>query len=221
MNQNFRWYRLRLGGGPIDATKFRDSLRAYSERSNWFAPTEDGGWRFLRVVPLNIDRIDVSGRSVSERIDSIVATNIHLIKLGHASYLRIVNPGRSVRPLMTALELAFGFGFSTEIVDFKDLKVKAIVRKFDVVKLVAYRVTNVAFGADCVGRLELASRGGIELAKVDLLRGRKYKPDFAKYEVIYRGVVGNFSYTSSGTLRVGGKLADLILERFEEEIPEL
>lgn len=218
----YRWYRLSV---PCDFEEFLRrlrSLRSGRESEAWFEIQEDSSrsanFTFWIKSEITVTRIGLDGASYREAIVTATFLNAELLARGKRIFLRLTNAWRSVAPLMRALEDAAGFGFSVKVVTLKDSEVTRVLDEFEEANLVGLRAINVIAGPDLVGRMEFASRQGIDRNKIKVLRGVPHQIEHSSYNVLYRGVRGFVSFSASGAVKIGGALAPRILSVLEKEL---
>lgn len=218
MQTNYRWYSIKLAGDPISKrliTKKAPSIGGDA----WFQlDAASGEFRFFKRNEIFVEQYDASGNVAYQKIEGVSSTRFSVIEADACTVLRILNPGRNMQSMMSALELALGFGFSAKAVAFDVWQNSSLLRKADIKKLVSLKVTNVAISSDCVGRMEFASKEGINLESIPMLRKLSYKQELVKYELIYKGVRGHFSATSVGLVKIGVGLSPFILDLLERDV---
>lgn len=222
MHNSFRWYSLKKSGKPLDVRGFYKCLLKASTEDAWFSRAESNdAIRFHRRVQLLVPELDQHGAEGSRLVEAVSSVEFSLREIGGNALLRILNPGRNMQALMSSIELAVGRGFSARSLSFEETRPISILNKADVKRIVGMKLINVAVTNDCIGRIEFASKGGIEISKLPLLRGLKYKVDYVKYEIVVNGERGAFSYASSGLVKVGGVISDLIAHEIQRDLARL
>jgi len=132
--------------------------------------------------------------------------------------LRIVEPGRNVRPLLNALEAVFGFGFSCATVALSDLPRLSILEEVDAVHLTGLKLTNVGVAPGVVGRMEFAAQLGIADSVLASIVAYEHRREEVGYNLVFRGLRGQLGFTSRGLVRIGGPLAPRILSFVERDV---
>ena len=117
------------------------------------------------------------------------------------------------------LESVSGFGFSCSPVTFEHARPRLIFAHVDESKLVSLKAVGAVIGEDLVARMEFASKMGINLEKIKILRGLRYKLDVAVFECVFQGVRKQVSISASGTVRLSGPLAPRLIYFIEKELP--
>ena len=219
MNISFRWYSIKKSDKAISARSLLDSMRKYSTQDTWFTASKDAAThKFYRRVQIVIPEIDEEGSEGSRTIDSLSSVEFAVVEAGAITLLRVHNPGRNMQALMSSIERAVGRGFSARPLTFNDGQPSSILNKADIKRLVGVKLINVAVSNDCVGRMEFASKIGIDLSKLRFLRDLKYSIDHMKYEVVINGERGAFSFSSNGLIKVGGTLSPLIIHELQRDL---
>jgi hypothetical protein len=117
MSTRYRWFRVRI---PYSDASFA-AIVARSKFGNGVAygfavlagDSLDGpSYRFLWRTTVTVTRLDDDGAPTTGEIESVGFTDFRVSEIENKLFLRIENPGRSVRELLNALELIFGMGFT-------------------------------------------------------------------------------------------------------------
>lgn len=219
MQTTYRWYHIKFNG--VDVTPKDFAKRISKVKGDYWFRLEDEEayeYKFFRRSEVWVDQFDRAGNITRERVEGIISTSFSLVPASGSAILRVENPGRNMQFLLSAIEGAFGFGFSSKPLTGGAGFGATLLRRVDVSKLVSLKITNVAITRDCVARMEFASKEGISAERIPILKKLEYKQDSAKYELIYGGVRGHFAVSSSGLVRVGGPLARFILQALEQEL---
>ncbi len=221
MNSSFRWLALKQEGRGLDSKRLLGKLLRHSSPDFWFASSEVGGGDDLvlyRRVSVPLERLDSRGEREVYFGETISKLGLALREGKDQTLLRVSEPGRNLRSLLDLIENVAGFGLSSRSLTLEAGQVERILAKFEVSNLVGLKITNVSVGSDCVGRMEFASKSGVDVTSIRVLRGLNYKLEFAKYELLYHATRGFFSYTSGGLIKLGGPLTPRILNVVESQI---
>jgi hypothetical protein len=223
MTSSFRWYSVKKAGKPLDARAFLKSiLKAGETRDCWFSQSGAGSSiKFFRRVEILVPEIDARGAEATRAVESITSVEFELVELAGKTLLRVANPGRNMQALMSNVERVVGSGFSARLLTFGESQPNSILSKADIKRIVGVKLVNIAVTNDCIGRMELASKGGIDVKKLPLLRGLKYKTDYMKYEIVIAGERGAFSFSSSGLVKVSGALSSLIVQELQRDLARI
>jgi len=183
-------------------------------------PNSSSIYRFLWRTKIVATILDESGAPVYQEIDSISFTDFSIVSIDGQTFLRVENPGRSIRELLNALESIIGLGFTSKLVTFEHVRPTTIFEKIKTVRLIGFKVLGVVLDEDLVARMEFASKQGMTLAQMKFLEGRPYKVDSATYEMVHEGIRGQLSFLSNGTVKVSGQLAPKLMQLIEKDLPK-
>lgn len=219
----YRWYRLSVPGGALETAI-----------DSWASPENDGvfmraelfdgqnGFRFYWESQITINRIGPAGAVQREQVSSTSLAEFVLLPVGkNRALLCLVEPGRNVRPLMAALERVYGLGFSCAPITLEKNPPLSILDHVDDARLVGLKLCNVIVKKSIVARMEFAAKSGMHESDLGRISKLKQTRDQAVYDLVYKGVRGHLSYTSSGLVRVGGALAPRILNYVERDVRRL
>jgi hypothetical protein len=223
MSTRYRWFRIEIPPGKGDLVT-RIARFKFSQGATWGFATSDNrssSFRFLWRTKVIVNRLDENGIPNSEEVESINFSDFCISEVGGLSFLRIENPPRTTRDLLNALETVFGMGFTTQPVQFDRAQPSTFFNSVTSSKLVGLKVAGAVVGEDLVARMEFASKEGMHPENMSLLDGLKYKVDLAVFEVLFQGLRGQVSFSSSGMVKIGGQLANLLVSLIEADLPSL
>ncbi len=222
MQIRYRWYRIQI---PNNANSLADTIsgKPLTQDSSYgfLSVSDDLGaqkFRFLWRMKLIVTRFDEEGTPSYEDVASICFTDFAIISKNEDIFLRVENPGRSIRDLLNALESIVGLGFTAKPITFDKVKPTTIFENVDATKLVGLKVIGAVVEEDLVARMEFASKQGMNIENMSLLNGLKYKVDSAVYELFYEGLRGQVSITSNGMIKVSGHLAPKLVDLIEHDL---
>ena len=109
-------------------------------------------------------------------------------------------------------------GFTCKPVTFVKNKPTSVLERVEVAKLIGLKVTDAVLGKDLLARMEFSSKDGITQEKLAVLDGVHHKIDSASYELIYGGVKGLLSFSSTGMIKVSGQLAPRLIHFVEQDL---
>lgn len=226
MSTRYRWFRLRLPISPAELHARISTSRFSPDARSGFAAVSsesDGepAFRFLWRSKVLVTRLSDDGTPNTEEVESLDYTDFKLIELGEAIFLRVENPGRSVRDLMNALELMAGMGFTSKSVQFDQARPSTFFASLSTSKLVGLKVVGAVVADDLVARMEFASKEGMDPTEMQVLHGLKYRVELAVYEVIHQGIRGQVSFASSGMVKISGQIAPRLISLIEADLPTL
>jgi hypothetical protein len=167
-----------------------------------------------------VTKLDADGIPTYEQVDSVSFTDFALVEIGDLTFLRVENPGRSVRDLFNALETLVGMGFTTKPVTFDRGQPTTVFGSVDASKLVGLKVVGAVLADDLVARMEFASKEGMVINNMIILAGLKYKVEHAAFELVLGGVKGQISFAANGTVKISGQIAPKLVGLVEDDLPK-
>lgn len=225
MTLRFKWYKLSL---PISlpslvAALLASPLTSESECGFRARSSHEPGARVRFAWRSTVSAIafDDDGNPMTQAVSTVSFVDLKFFTRGNATFLRVDNPGKSVRMLMNELGRIAGYGFSLQPILFSDAEPPPFFSEFDQIRLVGLKLINVVFDRHVVGRVELASKEGIDLQSVWDTTGKAYVVDTAVYEVMARMIRGQLSFSKSGLVKVTDRLAPQFLHLFERAIEDM
>lgn len=223
MPTRYRWFRIRIPRPAIDLTAVFAKCPFVADAPYGFAQSDSKTWRFrfLWRTTVIVTRLDEDGSPVYEEVASVSFTDFAVVSIRDMTFLRIENPGRSVRDLLNALESLLGLGFTASAVTFDRFKPTTIFQQVHVSKLVGLTVVGAVVKADTVARMEFVSKQGMVVENMQVLRGLQYKVELAIFELIYEGVRGQVAFSSNGAVKISGQLTPRLVHLIEQDLPEL
>jgi hypothetical protein len=225
MTLRFKWYKLSLPAGLpslVDALVI-SPLTSESECGFRARSSDEPGTsvRFVWRSTVSAIAFDDEGNPTTQAVSTLNFVDLKFFTRGSATFLRVDNPGKSVRMLMNELGRIAGYGFSIQPILFKDAEPPSFFAEFDQIRLLGLKLINVVFDRHVVGRVELASKEGIDLQSVWDTTGKAYVVDTAVYEVMARMSRGQLSFSKGGLVKVTDRLAPQFLHLFENAIEEM
>ncbi|MGC9561572.1 hypothetical protein [Brachymonas sp. M4Q-1] len=175
-------------------------------------------YRFLWRSRVVVTRLDAEGVPTYEQIDSVSFTDFALVAVADLTFLRVENPGRSVRDLLNALETLVGMGFTVKPVIFDKGRPSTVFRSVDALKLVGLKVVGAVMADDLVARMEFVSKEGMVVENMTFLNDLKYKVEHAVFEVLLGGLKGKIAFAANGTVKISGQLAPKLVGLVEQDL---
>lgn len=220
-----RWYRIQLPHGTPELSGVIEK-HPLGLKSNQGFTRVNGALglpihRFLWRSKVVVTQFDESGAPFYQEIATVNFTDFAILNIDGQSFLRIENPGRSIRDLLNAVESLVGLGFTCKPVTFEKKKPTTVFESIDVIKLIGLKVVGAVFDEDLVARMEFVSKQGITPEKLTILNGVPHKTDSASYELIYGGIKGVLSFNSNGTVRVSGQLSPRLIHLIELDLAKV
>jgi hypothetical protein len=225
MLNRYRWYRIQLPSGTSDLSGVIAKYPLVANSNQGFTKIESSlgapNYRFLWRSKVVITQFNDSGIPAYQEVSTVNFTDFAIVSIEGATFLRIENPGRSIRDLLNAIEALVGLGFTCKPVTFESTKPTTVFEKIETIKLIGLKVIGVVLEEDLVARMEFASKQGITLDKLAILEGVPHKIESASYELIYQGVKGQLAFTSNGTAKVSGQLAPKLIQLVEQDLSRI
>jgi hypothetical protein len=225
MTLRYKWYRLTLPFGVSNLVRELLNFPLTLESDCGFRPKQSDETgdclRFAWRSTVSAVAFDEDGNPCTESVSTINFVDLKFFSRGEAVFLRVDNPGKSVKTLMNELGRIAGYGFSIQPIVFGDSTTPPFFDKFDQIRLVGLKLINVVFDRHVVGRVELASKEGIDLKAIWETTGKAYVVDTATYEVTARMIKGQLSFSKGGLVKVTDRLAPQFLDFFEGAIEKI
>jgi hypothetical protein len=132
--------------------------------------------------------------------------------------LRVVDPGRNMRSLIAAMEQTLGFGFWINPIEFDSVALMRLFRKIEVKNIVGLKIKDVVSSESWVGRMEFASKQGIDIDRLKFLKAMEYRHEWVKFELLHKALRGYAAVSSGGLVRTGGDLAPMVRDSVERDV---
>ncbi|MGQ5522634.1 hypothetical protein ACUHMQ_05155 [Chitinimonas sp. PSY-7] len=218
----YRWYRIQLPRDIPGLDELIDNCPFGQDTNQGFTRVNSElghlNHRFLWRSTVVVSQVDESGDTFYQEVASVNFTDFAIINIKGTVFLRIENPGRSIKDLLNALESLVGLGFTSKLVTFEKKEPVTVFEKTEVVKLIGLKVTEAILGEGIIGRMEFTSSEGITPEKLTILTDIPHKTESASFELIYGGVKGLLSFNSNGTVKVSGQLAPRLIYLIEKDL---
>lgn len=218
----YRWYRLDRPGSHRSFVTSILGRKFQSGKSSGFFSIEDQtdkqGFRFAWETLIPKTSFGVSGSPSVELISSVSFCEFSLFEFDGTTWLRAVNPPRSLKELMNALEESIGFGFASELISFERAALPKSLSKLKDARLIGFKAIGVVPKPHAVARIEVAARDGLDLGSLNFLKHISYEIDHAVYEITFQRVRGQITLSSTGLVKISGQLAPLVLHLIETDL---
>jgi hypothetical protein len=225
MLSRLRWYTLKYPHDEFDlVSRILDRPLTSSATFGFLALDGAEGedkFRFLWRTKVVVTRISEDGSPSYEQIESVAFKDFAILTINTNRYLRVENPGRNMRDLLNALESLVGFGFVSEPLKFDKTKPQALFERIESAKLVGLKVVGAVVDDDLVARMEFASKQGMSIENMRLLKDLQYVVDSANFELIHKGLRGQVAFSANGVVKVSGQLAPHLVHLIEADLPYL
>lgn len=225
MDIRYRWYRIHypdknfIFSSLIENNPFTGSSRVgFTSLNDEFGNPK---YRFLKRSEVTITVLDEDGDPSYQQVSTVDITDFSIFSVESLVFLRIENPGRSIRELLNTLEKNIGLGFTCKAVTFEKVSPTKILTSIDNTNLIGLKVSGVVSKSGLKANLELVSNDGISIDKVNLLKDMRYSITSAVIEVVYEGRRGKASLASTGLVKVSGNITPKITYAIESILPKL
>lgn len=219
MSNRYRWLRIKYPSAIQDVDKLFIEHPFGAGVPYGFSTIDNNEYseryRFLWRTLITVTSLDDCGNPIYQEVDSVGFIDFSIIEANGEFFLRIMNPGRSIRDFLNALEDVFGFGFTVKPIEFDDKCLTGVFEKVDSFRLVGMKISGAVLGKDLVSRMEFASKNGIKVSDISFLDKIKYRVDFSTYEVIINGIKGGVAVSASGMVKISGYIDKKLLELIE------
>lgn len=222
MQTRYRWFRIQLPARARDLAELVATCPFESTSTYGFARAlggVDGAlYRFLWRSRVVVTKLDFEGFPTYEQIDSVSFTDFALVEVDELTFLRVENPGRSVRDLLNALETLVGIGFTVKPITFDKGQPSTVFTSVDASKLVGLKVVGAVLADDLVARMEFVSKQGMNVESMTVLDGLKYKVEHAVFEIFLGGLKGQIAFAANGTVKISGQVAPKLVGLVEQDL---
>lgn len=219
MSATYRWYRISAPRKTNIAELISEKVFTNSSESGFLRAEADDTattFRFLWRSKVAITRLDDDGVPFTEEIASVSYVDFAMFKKRGRHYLRLINPGRNSRHLFDTLEIVLGMGFTCEPVRLRVSDPGNVFVDVDSAKLIGLSASGVVLGPDLLAKVDISSKGGIDVSTVKVLQGVDYKVDSSAFEIGYRGLKGMVAFSSGGSVKISGRLRPALLASIEK-----
>lgn len=225
MDTKYRWYRIQYPRENFEISPILKKSPLTSKSNFGFAFIEDDfgnlKYRFFKRSKLTITVLDDKGEPTYQEILTVEVTDFAILSINSQVFLRVENPGRSIRNLLNTLEKLIGLGFTCKSITFEKIQFTEIFISLDDTKLVGLKVTGILISQGLKANLELISNKGIVIEEIRMLEEMQYSISSAVIELLYKGLRGRVSLASTGLVKITGKLTPKIIHIIEQSLPKL
>lgn len=217
--KRYKWFRISLPLRLGQLVKRLGQLSFGAERESGFlfVAGAQGRFRFryFRRTKVAVNVVDENGGPSTQVIDAVESFEFEFSDAGEFLLLRIDEPPRSIKSLLDRLEQVCGGVLSVSLLSFAFGDHGLILDGLQSYKLVALKGVGADRRQRYVARVEVASREGIVIEQLSLLRGLEFSIDNSTYEVLCGLGRGQVSFSSSGVVKLGDQVAETLLEAVE------
>lgn len=219
----YKWYRLELPMSLSKLVKLCRSERFDERKESGFLPLSEKGahaFRFVWRSDLQRMAFDSDGTPVFEAISTINYCDFVFFEGTETVWARLMQPQKSSRILFNKIEKMTGFGFSADPVTFSDQLVAELLSSIGPHRLLGFKASGRLTSQRAVARIEVASKEGIDLNEILLMKDIEYGIDHSTFEVVHKRVQGQISISSAGLIRLSTNLEPLILSKIQDVLIE-
>lgn len=217
-----KWFRIGLPGTLNQLEKRVRATRLTADRQFGFSlrSAENGEvvTTFLQRSSVPIVLLDGEGNAQRQLINTIDRIDFVFLQSSAGCWIRVDEPPRSLRDMLNALETTAGMGFSAEPVTFSLAQQKAVLARTDEFKLIGLKGVGSSVELQMVARIELASKVGLNLERLEILRDLSCTIDHSSYEASYQRTRGQITFTATGVVRLAGQLQPRLLNLVERQL---
>lgn len=219
MSIRYRWFEIGISSG------FRDFIDKLEGRP--FVENSTKGFRIIDVLGDTVEcqyiwkstvystNINDEGDDELIAIDTTEIVKIFFMNINKKIFLKVENPTKSLKSLMTSLESIVSLGFYQKPVIFNYGNPDEIFSNFDKVLTTKLVVSGLSISQDVIAKMELTSVKGIQIDRLQVIKDQKYTIDLIAYEVMYKHVTSSIVFSKSGLVRIKGDLMPKIRETLE------
>jgi hypothetical protein len=222
--KRYRWFRIGLPNSYQSLVRRVRNKPIDVGASFGFAPIvndkSSDRFRYLRRSKVPVTVLDDAGNAGQSFVETIDATDFEMFQSEGKTWLRVEDPPRSLRDFLNSLEMVAGMGFSAVGVKFPYRRLRVLLAHADVSRMVGFKGLGSDATLRAVARIEVASKEGIDPAQLPFLKGLKYSVDHATFDVVYRMIRGQVSFTESGLVRITGQLEPYLLNCIERHLED-
>jgi hypothetical protein len=217
----FRWFEIKadLELGKI-AKKLR-SAKLSGERSFGFSArvvdgrTDRTFLRFLHRIRIRVVVVGANGVPESQELETINAIDLELFHACNRNWLRVDEPPRSLRVLLSAIESVIGLGVALTPVIAPLAVQRLALKEMDSVNLISFKGIGGSVTHQAVARFEVASKQGLDPDRLEFLRALDFKVEQSTFEVVKKMTRGQVAFAPSGLVRITGQLGPFLLTSVE------
>lgn len=224
--KKFKWFKLRMSTSFTQAIKKLRATTLHEERSFGFncLPSDTKSrfsFRHLTRTSIRVTVIDQEGNAGDREIETLDAIDFDLFEQEGGIWMRVENPPRSLRDLLTHIELTLGWGFASTPVVLSIDQQRSALCEGDAIRMVAFKGLGSSPEHKAVARFEVASKEGIEPENLDFLSGLEFRVDHATFEVVKSMLRGQVSFAATGLVKVAGPLLPFLVGAIEKQVTKL
>lgn len=216
----YRWFTLKLPRPLHSFARDLEKCAPFNGSGFGFITTSDNNadrllFRFLKQNIIKIPALASNGELIYQSIKSIESLEFEIFEKNSSIWLKIEDPPRSIREFFNGLEHVAGFGFAAQSFIFSVEDQEKTLLAFDESRLIGFKGVGTSITKKFITRIDVASKEGIDPKKLDLLSGLDFKTDQTTYEVSYRMLRGQVTFTATGLVRMAGSVSPFLVNSLE------
>ncbi|PBP60563.1 hypothetical protein [Pseudomonas syringae] len=218
MLARYRWFTIRFPRPLTETFAHLDAYRqADSQARSFVTDVASSSFEFFWRTPMYATSIDDDGQ---EQRSEFFSTNRQKAQIVGESklLLRLENPPRSSKEMLNCLEDIVGFGFVCQPVMVTESIVLQAISEFSPVLLTSIKMSGGIPDIVAIGRVELASKVGLNKEHLDSFGLQGVTVESASYSVRHKGLGGQVGFSRTGICKISGELAPLLISRVERSI---
>lgn len=220
----YRWFEIQADISVEKITKKLRSAKLSESSRTGFAvrkseeKTDRFLLRFLHCVTIRMVVIDAGGLPKEQDLDTVNSIDFAIFRLSNRTWLRVDDPPRSLRALLTSVEAVLGLGVAVRPVIASLPTQRYALRDADSVNLVSFKGIGGSVIYQAIARFEMAAKQGLIPEKIEFLRELNFKIEQSTFEVVKKMTRGQISFAPTGVVRVTGQLAPFLLQEVEKAL---
>lgn len=218
MLAKYRWYTVRFPRPLPETFALLDAYRQDDGQKRSFATDlASSSFEFFWRTPLYATSIDDDGQEQRSEFFSTNRQKAHVVGQNKLM-LRLENPPRSSKEMLNCLEDVVGFGFVCQPVVVTEEIVLQAISEFSPIILSSVKMSGGFPSIAAVGRIELASKAGLDKSHLDSFGLEGATVESASYSVRHRGLSGQIGFSRTGVCKISGELAPLLMSSVERSL---
>jgi hypothetical protein len=217
----FRWFEIETDLELSKIAKKLRSVKLSGERSFGFSSrvvdgrTDRTFLRFLHRVRIRVVVAGANGVPESQELETISAIDLELFCARNRNWLRVDEPPRSLRVLLSAIESVIGLGVALTPVIAPLAVQRLALNDMDSINLVSFKGIGGSVAHQAVARFEVASKQGLDPDRLEFLSALDFKVEQSTFEVVKKMTRGQIAFAPTGLVRITGQLGPFLLTSVE------
>lgn len=220
----FRWFELETDLELNRIVKKLHSAKLSADRSFGFSSravdgrTDRAFLRFSHRVRIRVVVAGLNGVPENQELETISSIDLELFQARNRNWLRVDEPPRSLRALLSAVESVVGLGIALTPVIAPLVVQRLALEKMDAVSLVSFKGIGGSVEHKAVARFEVASKQGLDPDRLQFLTALDFRVEQSTFEVVKQMTRGQISFAPTGLVRITGQLGPFLLNAVESAL---